>query len=135
MKISQLADKTTTAVDTLRYWEKLGLVSSVGRNSSGYRDYSVENLQQVQFIQRAKSVGFSLAETQELLCLRTNPDAHSCQDVKDIADDKITQINSKIQELARMRDALTRISAICCGGEESAISCTILNALNTGGDM
>lgn len=135
MRISNLADKTDTPIDTLRYWEKLGLVSNVGRSEGGYRNYTDENLRQVQFIQRAKSVGFSLAEIEELLCLRTHANMHSCQEVKDIADQKIDEIALKIRELEQMRDALQRISAICCGGEEAATSCTILTALSEGGAL
>jgi MerR family Zn(II)-responsive transcriptional regulator of zntA len=84
----------------------------------------------VEFIKRAKSVGFTLAEITELLSIRVDPGSHTCADVKQLANAKLQQIRQKIDELQQMHEALARISAICCGGEEAATHCTILNALD-----
>ena len=119
--------------ETLRYWEKEGLLAPTSRSASGYRDYSPENLAQVEFIKQAKSVGFTLSEIAELLSIRIDPESHTCADVKKLADTKLTEIERKIAELKQMHKALSRISDICCGGDESATHCTILNALNRPG--
>ena len=130
MRIGELSKNTGFQVETLRYYEKLDLLKPVSRTESGYREYNAESLKQLRFIKQAKYVGFSLNEISELLTLRVERDQHSCGDVKTIAEKKIEQIDSKINELDKMRKALRKISDACCGGSEPATSCTILNALD-----
>ncbi|MGK0271034.1 MAG: MerR family Zn(II)-responsive transcriptional regulator of zntA [Cocleimonas sp.] len=130
MRIGELSKQTGFQVETLRYYEKQGLLQPVSRTDSGYREYDAESLKQLKFIHQAKSVGFSLNEISELLTLRVEKDQHSCAEVKSIAEQKLEQIENKITELTRMRDALYVISDACCGGDEPATSCTILNALD-----
>jgi len=130
MKIGELSKNTGFQVETLRYYEKLGLLKPISRTESGYREYDGESLKQLQFIKQAKYVGFSLNEISELLTLRVERDQHSCGDVKIIAEQKIEQIDNKINELDKMRKALHKITDACCGGSEPATSCTILNALD-----
>ena len=129
MRIGELSKNTGFQVETLRYYEKQGLIAPVSRTESGYREYNNDSLKQLNFIQQAKSVGFSLNEISELLTLRVKRDQHSCSEVKTIAEQKLEQIESKINELNKMRDALHKITDACCGGPEPATSCTILNAL------
>ena len=130
MRIGELSKNTGFQVETLRFYEKQGLIAPVGRTESGYREYNSDSLKQLHFIQQAKSVGFSLNEISELLTLRVERDQHSCSEVKSIAEQKLVQIESKISELSKMRDALHKIADACCGGVEPATSCTILNALD-----
>jgi len=132
MRIGELSKSTGFQIETLRYYEKQGLLKPVSRTESGYREYDRESLKQLRFIKQAKSVGFSLNEIAELLTLRVERDQHSCGDVKEIAEQKITQIDNKINELKYMRKALHKITDACCGGSEPATSCTILNALDSG---
>ncbi|GAA0405899.1 Zn(2+)-responsive transcriptional regulator [Cocleimonas flava] len=134
MRIGELSKNTGFQVETLRFYEKQGLIAPVGRTESGYREYDQESLKQLHFIQQAKSVGFSLNEISELLTLRVERDQHSCSEVKTIAEQKLEQIESKINELNKMRDALHKITDACCGGAEPATSCTILNALDNTDD-
>ena len=131
MRIGELSKQTGFQVETLRFYEKQGLLSPVSRSESGYREYNKASLRELQFIKQAKSVGFSLNEISELLTLQVERDQHSCGDVKSIAEKKIIQIDSKIRELDMMRKALHRITDACCGGLEPATSCTILNALES----
>lgn len=130
MKIGELSKNTGFQVETLRYYEKQGLLSPVSRTESGYRKYNNESLKQLRFIKQAKSVGFSLNEISELLTLRVEKDQHSCGDVKIIAEQKLEQIENKINELTHMKKALYKITDACCGGPEPATSCTILNSLD-----
>ena len=131
MRIGELSKNTGFQVETLRYYEKQGLLTPVSRTESGYREYDKGSLKQLSFIKKAKSVGFSLNEISELLTLRVERDQHSCGDVKGIAEQKIEQIENKIKELEEMRHALHKITDACCGGSEPATSCTILNALDS----
>ncbi len=130
MRIGELSKKTDFKIETLRFYEKQGLLTPVSRTEAGYREYDAESLKQLRFIQKAKTVGFSLSEISELLTLRVEREQHSCGDVKKIAEGKITQIDKKINELEQMRKALHKITDACCGGPEPATSCTILNALD-----
>ena len=132
MKIGELSKNTGFQVETLRYYEKQGLLEPVSRSESGYRQYDEKSLSQLHFIKQAKSVGFSLNDISELLTLRVDKDQHSCGEVKSIAEQKLKQINIKIKELNRMREALHKISDACCGGVEPATSCTILSSLEEG---
>ncbi len=130
MRIGELSKQTGFQIETLRYYEKQGLLQPVSRTDSGYREYDNASLKQLKFIHQAKSVGFSLNEISELLTLRVEKDQRSCAEVKTIAEQKLEQIESKITELAKMRDALYVITDACCGGDEPATSCTILSALD-----
>ena len=130
MRIGELVRESGIQAETLRYWERQGLLAPSGRSAGGYRDYSDENLAQVEFIKRAKSVGFTLSEIGELLSIRVAPESHTCSDVKQLADAKLLEIERKIAELRQMHEALACISDICCGGDEAATQCTILNALD-----
>jgi MerR family Zn(II)-responsive transcriptional regulator of zntA len=130
MRIGQLAKQTSLPVETLRFWEKQKLLSPQVNQQNGYRNYSPQDIQQVIFIQSAKAVGFSLNEIRDLLALRVDAENYSCHDVKSIAVKKLEAIEVKIAELENMRYALKTITDICCGGEEPASECTILNSLN-----
>ncbi len=130
MRIGELAESTGFQVETIRFYEKQGLLSPVSRTESGYREYNQESLKQLHFIRLAKSVGFSLSEISELLMLRVERDQRSCAEVKTIAEQKLSEIENKINELNQMRKALHKITDACCGGAEPATSCTILNALD-----
>ena len=130
MRIGELSKSTGFQVETLRYYEKEGLLTPVSRTQSGYREYNQTSLKQLHFIRNAKSVGFSLKEIAELLTLRVDRNQYSCGEVKSIAEQKISQIDNKIKELDKMRKALYSITDACCGGAEPATTCTILNALD-----
>lgn len=132
MRIGELSKQSGFQIETLRYYEKQNLLKPVSRSESGYREYNHESLRQLKFIQQAKSVGFSLNEISELLTLRVEREQRSCKDVKTIAEHKLEQIEQKIAELSKMRDALHIITDACCGGSEPATACTILSALDNG---
>ena len=128
----KLAKACGVKADTLRFYEKNGLISPGIRNESGYRLYSEQDKRRLEFIIRAKSVGFSLADIGELLDLDTNKAKVTCQEVKAVADTKLAQVEQKIIELTRFRDNLRELSNICCGGPRSAEHCTILETLESG---
>lgn len=130
LRIGQLSQQTGVKTDTLRFYERKGLLPAPKRSENGYRVYDDAAISIVLFITRAKAVGFSLVEISELLSLRVDKAAHSCQEVKAVAESKLEKIDVQLLELQQMRQALQRISDACCGGAESATNCTILNALD-----
>ena len=109
-RIGELAKACGVKADTLRFYEKNGLISPGIRNESGYRLYSEQDKRRLEFIIRAKSVGFSLADIGELLDLDTNKAKVTCQEVKAVADTKLAQVEQKIIELTRFRDNLRELS-------------------------
>lgn len=131
MRISELSQRSGLSKDTLRYYEKQGLIPPPERSSSGYRNYTDDILLQVRFISCAKAVGFSLKECEQLLAIFRQRDAYTCEEVKQLAEQKLLAIEEQMKALADMHTTLQNISAACCGGSESAIHCSILGRLET----
>ncbi len=131
LKIGQLAKATGTNNETLRFYEQKGLLESPRRTPSGYRMYPSTAVDRVAFIKRARNMGFSLKEIEELLSLQVDKAHSTCGDVKEIAEAKLTIIDAKIKELMQMRQALEQITAACAGGDVPAEQCTILGALES----
>lgn len=128
-RIGELAQRHEIKPDTLRYYEKHGLLSPSGRSDSGYRLYNDNDEVKLRFILRAKAVGFSLAQIRELLAIDASRTKWACQDVKGIVENKVAELERKIAELTQFRDSLQQLADACCGGPESAEHCSILEAL------
>lgn len=131
-KIGELAKLADVIPDTIRYYEKQGMMSLGERSEAGYRLYTDNDLQRLRFIRYAKTIGFTLETISELLSIRIDPAQHTCQESKSIVDSRLAEVEHKLGELVRMRDSLQRLSAACCGGEHSSRSCSILEALENG---
>ncbi len=129
LKIGELASQTETSVETLRYYESEGLIPEPRRSDAGYRLYTVNDLERVHFIRRARAMDFSLKEVGELLSLQVDREHATCGEVKELAEQKLDAIESKMQELQKMKQALKQITDACEGGDAPAARCTILNAL------
>jgi MerR family transcriptional regulator, Zn(II)-responsive regulator of zntA len=132
LRIGELSKLAETNNETLRFYESKGLLEEPRRSDAGYRLYTKKDVQRVQFIMRARKMGFSLKEIDELLSLRVTKEESTCGEVKDLAENKLKVIEEKIAELNLMKGALQQITDACCGGDESAVHCTILNALDDG---
>lgn len=130
MKIGELARKSGLSTHTLRFYEKSGLLKASGRSQSNYRLYTNDDLATARFIKRARHIGFSMDEVKVFLSIRSDLPAHVCAEAKGLADDKIGQIEEQINELQQMLKALHRLSDACCGGDESAEYCSIIEALD-----
>lgn len=129
LTIGQLAKKAHVNTETVRYYERRGLMPEPPRRESGYRQYSQDDVARLQFIKRAKELGFSLAEISELFSLRVAPNT-TCGDVKGRAEAKIANIEEKIEILEEMKRALVKLTAQCRGrGPVSA--CPILEGLDS----
>lgn len=130
LKIGELAALASVSRDTLRYYEKHGLITPGERNDAGYRLYSEADVHRISFIISAKEVGFTLSEIHQLLELEVTKDEKSCHDVKQFVDTKITVVNQRLAEMKRIKKSLQTLSNACCGGDEPATHCTILEALS-----
>lgn len=128
--IGQVAKQVGIGVETIRFYERSGLLKEPSRNKSGYREYPVDAVAKLVFIRRAKDLGFTLNEIADLLALRVDADT-TCADVKARAETKIAGIEDRIRELQRMKRALKTLAA-SCHGAGPASECPILEALEEG---
>lgn len=130
LKIGQLAQQSGVSVQTLRYYEQRGLIPTPQRQSSGYRIYPHETLKRLSFINRCKTLGFSLEEILELLQMEVDP-SHSAADVKARVDEKLALVEAKIADLQHLKLSLQQLSGSCCG-HGSTSECPILEFLHEG---
>jgi MerR family Zn(II)-responsive transcriptional regulator of zntA len=130
-KIGELAKQTGMTVEAIRFYESKNLINASERSLSGYRMFNQHEVDKLQFIMRAKAVGFTLDEISELLELRLHPNEHSCEEVKQFTTNKIDEIQAKVDELQSIQRSLKTLHQACCGGSESAEHCTILQVLNS----
>lgn len=127
LSIGALARREGLATETLRYYERLGLLAPSRRTASNYREYDLSAVRRLRFIRRAQNLGFSLAEIGELLSLHGHPEA-DMGDVKRLAEAKVAAIDEKIADLQRMKEGLETL-AESCPGHGSTAECPILSAL------
>ena len=125
--VGQLAKKASINIETVRYYERIGMMPKPTRKESGYRLYSEEDIARLKFILHAKELGFSLKEIRELLELRVDPQT-TCDEVRDQAEAKIADIEKKISELIRIKKALGKLAAACREKGPTG-ECPILEAL------
>lgn len=125
--IGQLARRAEVPLQTIRYYERRGLLPSPPRSPSGYRMYGPEALRRLQFIRQAQRLGFTLREIQELLDLRVEGEA-SCQEVRAVARRKLESVRERIRQLQALEEVLDRLARIC-PGEGPLSACPILDLL------
>ena len=127
MRIGEVASRANVNVQTVRYYERRGLLPVPPRSTSGYRQYNVDNLARIRFIKHAQVLGFSLSDISELLALRVHP-ASNCQEVLHHAEIKLLDIDKKIAALRSMRRSLESL-ACACREKRATSECPILEAL------
>jgi MerR family copper efflux transcriptional regulator len=127
MTIGKVAHLTGVGVETVRFYERKGLIPEPPRRASGYRQYPRATVSRIRFIKRAKELGFSLKEIKELLSLRIDP-ATTCEDIRLRAEAKIADIEERVRTLQRMKKALVRLAA-ACRGRGPVSECPILEVL------
>ena len=130
MLISQVARQAGVGVETVRFYERKGLVTQPAKMDGSFRRYPAETVRRIRFIQRAKDLGFTLEEVGQLLELRARPDAR-CEKVRKRAQAKIENINEKMETLKAMRTALSRLLKEC-SGQAPITDCPILESLERG---
>ena len=128
LTISKAAKKAGVGVETIRFYERKGLIEQPPKPlDTGFRVYPEETVQRVRFIRQAQEIGFSLRETAELLSLRADPSA-DCSDVREQATMKLEEVNRKITQLEEIRGALEDLIA-ACPGRGALRACSIMESL------
>lgn len=127
MKIGELAGGAGVSVQTVRYYERRGLLPEPDRTRSGYRDYDGHDLMRLRFVLRAKDLGFTLSEVGELLDLRVDP-RRTADDVRERALEKIEATKAKIRDLRGIQDALERLVSTC-DAHGSPEECALMHAV------
>lgn len=126
MKIGDLARKTGTKVETIRFYEKIGLLPMPARTAGNYRDYGEPHLARLSFVRRARHLGFTLDQVRALLALSDDRD-RSCDAVDAVAREHLAEIDRKISDLRALRRELDDIISQCSHGTIS--ECRIIDAL------
>jgi MerR family transcriptional regulator, copper efflux regulator len=130
VRIGELASRAGVGVETIRYYERRGLLFEPPRTQSGYREYAEQDVQRMRFILRCKELGFSLSEIRDLLELRVAPGS-TADDVRRRAADKVASVEETIADLERVRGALRQLIG-SCSAHGPAEECALMHA--TGGD-
>lgn len=128
LTIGQLAKKNGVRIDTIRHYERLGLVKPEDRSKAGYRFYGQESLRIVEFILRAKNLGFTLAEIKTLLRLKASQTS-TCKDMLERTEEKIFEAKENVRHLNKIHKALEKLAEACPGGNMPLSACPILDHL------
>ena len=131
LTVGQLAKQGGVNLQTIRYYERRGILPKPQRSDSGYRFFPYEAVLQVRFVKQAQSLGFSLKEIEELLGLPIDPPTpKTCDQVRQHAEVKLKEVDEKIRRLRAMRKALTRLIG-ACHRREPLGRCPILRAFES----
>src|SRR5215211_4903240 len=127
MRIGELAEKAGVNIQTLRYYERRGLIAEPRRSTAGIRQYEATTIEQIRFIRRAQDLGFTLDEIRDLLSMWPDS-AKTCSVVERRATNTLSRIESKIEGLQQMKRALTQY-VFACRERSSLQACPLLTAL------
>jgi MerR family transcriptional regulator, copper efflux regulator len=127
LTIGQVARRARVRLDTVRYYERRGLLPPAPRTAAGYRQYTPDIVLRVEFIKRAQSLGFTLDEIVQLLSLRVTP-GPGCAAVERRARSAIARLDHQLADIQRMRGALVRL-ADACGSQHATDQCPLLDAI------
>lgn len=125
MTIGRLARAAGVHVETIRYYQRLGLLDSPARPPGGVRRYADAAISRVRFIKRAQELGFSLAEIRRLMRLE---DPHSCDTARSLAEEKLALVESRLADLGRLRGVLTELIGRC-DRRRGKVACPIIESL------
>lgn len=125
LTISRLAREAGVGVETIRYYQRVGLLDEPPKPAQGYRVYPQQALGRLHFIARAKQLGFTLNEIKDLLLL----DNADCRQTQDIASQKLESIRARISDLSAMAESLQQLIQTCQGAE-TAEACPIIDSLS-----
>lgn len=128
MRIGAFADAAGVPVDTVRYYERRGLLAEPPRTAGGFREYGPDALRRLRALRRAQSLGFTLDEAAGLLALSSEAHADAGA-VRERAVEKVAAIDARIAELTQARDALEALADACDGPHTTRAECPVLAAL------
>ncbi len=127
--ISQVARGAGVNVETIRYYERIGILRQPPKPTQGWRKYDDDALRRIRFVKRAQELGFTLAEVKELLTLRGSSSPRTCERVGRKARGKVDQIDAKVRDLLAMKKVISELAA-SCPEDGSPGHCPILDALD-----
>ncbi len=128
LSIGALGKATATKVETIRFYEKVGILPRPGRTAGNYRVYGPEHVRRLSFVRRARDLGFPLETVRAMLDLADQPD-RPCGEVDALVREQLQDVERKIADLGRLRDELDRLANVCRGGRRIA-DCRIIEALS-----
>lgn len=131
-RIGQLAKLADVTPDTIRFYEKKGMMDHELRTEGGFRLYNDSDLQRLKFIRYGRQLGFTLDAIRDLLSIRIDPEQHTCKESKTIVQQRLSEVDAMIAELQHMQRSLKRLNDACCGSSHSSVYCSILDALEKG---
>jgi len=129
MTIGKLAKAAGVGVETIRFYERKGLIKKPQRKAGGFRHYSTEEAFRIKFIKRAQELGFTLKEVKDLLELQSKRKITGAE-VRAKADQKIKDIKKKISDLKRMETSLVELCRVCGEGEQAIRECRVFDCFN-----
>lgn len=125
-RIGDVTGKLGLSADTLRYYERIGLLPKVARNAAGIRFYNDQDISRIKFIQRAQKMNFTLAEIAELLRMRAAPQ-RARTPVRELTAKKLVEVENQVKELQTLRDELQLLLNLCASGRRS---CAIIKKID-----
>lgn len=131
MRTGEIADQAGVNVQTLRYYERRGILEAPARSASGYREYPSDTARVVRFVKRAQELGFTLTEVESLLDLAAGG-PKSCEAAQGLAGEKISELNAKIASLASMRDSLQTLLDTCSRPRRER-ECPLIQSIESAG--
>ncbi len=126
-RIGDITKQLGVSADTLRYYEKFGLLINIARTPSGIRQYDDKDISRIKFIKRAQRMNFSLEEIKNLLHMRTDPQ-HAKDEIRTMTAEKLADIETHLSDLTTLRNELTLLLNLCRGSEDG---CPIIEDLDT----
>ncbi len=126
MRIGELAAETGVKIETIRYYERVGILPAPGRTANNYRTYTRIHLTRLRFVRRVRALGFTLNEVRMLLAMIDGGD-YTCAEVKTLGERHLADIRAKIAELRRMEDVMGQVVAQCSGARTP--DCSMLESL------
>ncbi|MGY6027597.1 Zn(2+)-responsive transcriptional regulator [Phytobacter sp. AG2a] len=133
-RIGELAKLASVTPDTIRYYEKQQMMEHEVRTEGGFRLYTEKDLRRLKFIRHARQLGFTLESIRDLLSIRIDPEHHTCQESKSIVQERLSEVEARIEELQVIRSSLQKLNDACCGTAHSSVYCSILETLEQGSD-
>ncbi len=130
MTIGKLAKAAEVGVETIRFYERTGLLKQPKAQGS-FREYTTEDIKRIRFVKKTKELGFTLEEIKEILELNSSTKA-TCSDVKKKADSKLSEVEQKIKDLQKMKKSLKELSEACGDSKQALAQCQILNCFESG---
>lgn len=126
MQIGELARASGCQVVTVRYYERVGVLPPPARAANNYRQYGQAHLQRLKFVLRTRELGFTLVEVRKMLAL-IDGGTYTCEDMRDLAQEHLTDVRERLQDLKRMEATLSDLIARCHGG--TTPDCSMLESL------